>query len=138
MRRDPVSHRAAVTVIGDSEPDAPDDCGSDRHCKTLLVRCDLTSDERKRIRVRIWRRNRGDPPRHVRIVTTGDNCIDVVLRPRTKREIAVAKLHGEQSKNEAKPCAAATADAFRDPQVGNPRLAGFRPADKDWAASYSP
>jgi hypothetical protein len=93
VRRDPVSDRAAVTLIVDSEPDAADDCGSDRHRKTLLVRCDLTSYERKRIRVRIWRRNRRDPPRHLRVVAAGNNGIDVVLGPRTKHEIAVAKLH---------------------------------------------
>ena len=76
-----------------ADPDPAHHLSVELDRESLVFGSNLATDERTRILLGVRMRNRRDPARDVRVVAAGDHRIDVVLRPRTKHEIAVAKLH---------------------------------------------
>jgi hypothetical protein len=61
--------------------------------KSVVSRRYFTIQERARMLRGVRMRDRRDPARDLGIVTTGDDRVDVVVRPGPQHEIAVAKLH---------------------------------------------
>ena len=90
---DPVPDAPAVVVRVQAHADPAHNASVELDGERLVVRQHLPTDERERVRLRVRRRDGGDPPRDVRVIAASYDRVDVVLRPRAEQKVAIAEYH---------------------------------------------